>query len=167
MHDTQHTLAVANYFVKKSRYKVTPLQLVKLVYIAHGYTLAILKKPLFSEKVEAWKFGPVVPSVYHSFKHFGKTHITKLSKELCFTDDLLLEEVFFELDRGNEDYKYHVAIIDKVWSLYGEYSGFQLIDITHKKNSPWNGVYKEDKNHIEITNKKIKEYYMSLMGISE
>ena len=32
-------------------------------------SLALLERPLFEDdKIEAWKYGPVVPSIYHEFK---------------------------------------------------------------------------------------------------
>ena len=76
-------LSVANYFVDKSLKEtkaLKPLKLMKLVYIAHGYMLAMLGYSVFSkrfDKVEAWKFGPVIPSVYHSFKRYGNQPITE------------------------------------------------------------------------------------------
>ena len=35
----------------KSGHTTTPLQLIKLLYIAHGFSLALLGRPLFSEPV--------------------------------------------------------------------------------------------------------------------
>lgn len=65
-----NAIAVANYFVDLSqKYKVPIhlLGLVKRVYIAHGLALAYRHKGLIDprfDKVEAWKYGPVIPSVY-------------------------------------------------------------------------------------------------------
>jgi len=59
-------LAVANYFIKKSQddgIAVTPMQLVKLVYIAHGWHLGLHHSQLLTESIQAWKYGPVIPSV--------------------------------------------------------------------------------------------------------
>jgi uncharacterized phage-associated protein len=43
----------------------------KEAYIGHGLHLAVYNVPLLSEAVEAWQYGPVVPSIYHSAKVYG------------------------------------------------------------------------------------------------
>ena len=69
-----NALSVANYFIdlaQKDNKLIHLLGLVKRVYIAHGLALAYRHKGLLDprfDKVEAWKYGPVIPSVYHSFK---------------------------------------------------------------------------------------------------
>ena len=76
------TTPIVNEFLDlASEDKITNLKLVKLCYIAQGLSLALLDKPLFSEPIEAWQYGPVVPSVYHEFKHFRDQPITEKSVE--------------------------------------------------------------------------------------
>ena len=53
------------------------LKLVKLVFLAHGWRLGCKGDPLIREQVEAWKYGPIVRSVYDAFKEYGKRRITK------------------------------------------------------------------------------------------
>src|SRR6516164_9635188 len=70
--------AVANYLLSKAdvdQKKLDPLQLQKLVYIAHGWHLGLLNRPLFAQRVEAWPYGPVIEDVYHAFKRFGQNGI--------------------------------------------------------------------------------------------
>lgn len=71
--------AVANYLLDKARDDgelLTHMKLQKLVYIAHGWHLAVTGKPLLSDPVEAWQFGPVIRSLYHDLKHFGHEPIS-------------------------------------------------------------------------------------------
>ncbi len=76
-----NTLSVANYLIdlaEQSGKHLQPLKLMKLVYIAYGFGLAVLDRSIIDprfDKVEAWRFGPVIPSVYHSFKQYGKNDI--------------------------------------------------------------------------------------------
>ena len=85
-----YALAIANYFIElahKDNIDIRPLKLMKLVYIAHGYILALLDKPTDGaklEKVEAWQYGPVFPSVYYSFKQYGGNPIDKTTTVLDF-----------------------------------------------------------------------------------
>ena len=78
-----NALSVANYLIdlaKKENKNLTQLGLMKRVYIAHGFSLAINKESLLDnrfDKVEAWKYGPVIPSVYHSFKQYKAGPITE------------------------------------------------------------------------------------------
>ena len=61
-----NALSVANYFIElanKDHKDIKLLGLIKRVYIAHGFSLAIFHKPLLDnrfDKVEAWKYGPVM-----------------------------------------------------------------------------------------------------------
>ena len=43
--------------------KITNLKLQKLVYYSQAWFLGIYQKPLFSDKIEAWVHGPVVPAL--------------------------------------------------------------------------------------------------------
>ena len=47
-------VAIANYFIDLSSKGLTLMQLLKLSYISHGFTLAFLDKPLADEYAEAW-----------------------------------------------------------------------------------------------------------------
>lgn len=50
---------------------VTNLKLQKILYYVQGYFLAKFDRPLFPDEIQAWKFGPVVPSVYYEFSSYG------------------------------------------------------------------------------------------------
>ena len=70
---------VANFFIdlynSVPEGQVTNLSLNKLLYFAQGHSLAENGKPLFDEPIEAWQYGPVVPSVYHTFKKHRRSRI--------------------------------------------------------------------------------------------
>ncbi len=141
--------AVANEFLEragKASRTLTPMQLLKLAYIAHGWNLAVTHSPLFDEPVQAWKYGPVIPSLFHEFKEFGGDPITKLSELVKFPDafgtgsdsfagEIVIEKPF--LDEGDKD---RVELIDWVWSKYGAYSGSQLSKMTHEPGTPWSNA---------------------------
>jgi uncharacterized phage-associated protein len=126
----------------KEREGVTNLKLQKLLYLAQAYFLAKLDKPLFSDSIEAWEFGPVIPNVYHKFKKKGSSPII-IKKD---KSNLSLEDK---------------EVINKVWEAFGGYSAGRLVDITHA-HTPWKEAYNSANN--EISNKTIKEYYTPLLN---
>jgi uncharacterized phage-associated protein len=72
--------ALANTILDTSEEMGTPLgpmKIQKLMYLMHGYYLALTGAPLVDEFFEAWQYGPVVPTIYHQFKEFGSRDIRK------------------------------------------------------------------------------------------
>lgn len=149
--------AVANEFLKKSN-EISVLKLVKLCYIAQGFSLAVLDRPIFNDdRIEAWRYGPVVPSIYHEFKHFGRKNITTKSQFVTFTEDFnFIEETPVLTDENDK------KIVQIVWNMYGGLSANRLVDLTHKSGTPWDLTYRPNLNNI-IPNDLIKEYYKMLV----
>lgn len=65
---------VINYS-NKQEYGISNLKLQKIMYFIQAYFLITQDKPCFSDDIEAWDFGPVVPAAYHEFKQFGSGNI--------------------------------------------------------------------------------------------
>ena len=162
-----NAIAIANYFIDKSnsiqddKQPLTLLRLVKYVYIAYGFALAILKRKIIDErfdKVEAWKYGPVIPSVYHSFKHNKNNPITEKSWIPVFEEengDLLFREPKIE---DNEI----IIVLDFVWDRYKDKSITELIKLLHRPGTPWEYCYREGEN-VEIHDEMTKIYYESVV----
>ena len=137
---------VAQYILWLAREaSVTPMQLLKLAYIAHGWMLGIHGKPLLVENAEAWKYGPVIPSIYHSYKKFGGNPITELPKT--------------EPEGLSEEEK---DLIRQVWGIYGKYTGLQLSALTHKPDTPWDTTRRLVGLGATISNDLIEDHYHSL-----
>lgn len=150
--------AVANEFLGKSN-EISVLKLVKLCYIAQGFSLAVLDRPIFNDdRIEAWRYGPVVPSIYHEFKHFKKESITEKSKFLTLNNDFDFIEETPELTDENDK-----KIVQIVWNMYGKFSPGELVDLTHKNGTPWDLTYRPNSNNV-IPNELIKEYYKILVS---
>ena len=153
-------LAIANYFLSKHRNTgISPLKIQKLTYIAHGWHLAFIDKPLVcDEYAEAWRYGPVFPSVYHEFKHRRSLPIIDLGTDVKLNDkDKFVREVP-KIKKGDKETK---ALLDKVWEVYGTWSGSELSEVCHHPGTPWHKTWKENQGqrNAHIPNEVIKEYY--------
>lgn len=133
---------------------LTPMQLVKLVYIAHGWHLALYDVPLIADKTEAWQYGPVIPEVYIKFKSFGRQPIS----EKAVINDPFWGEYAPELDESDSKFKF----LKEVFRAYGHLSGFQLSNITHATGTPWYEISsggKETGWERTIPDELIKDHY--------
>ena len=132
------TKEVVNYILQhpKLRGKLTPMKLQKILYFAHGWHIAITGKPLINENVEAWKYGPVVASVYHEFKEYGNTPI----QELAGSYDMERQCIIYPFLSG----KAARDIIDRVIEVYGHKDAPTLSAMTHAPGSPWEKIYEDD-----------------------
>lgn len=125
---------------------ITQLELHKLVYAAHGWHLGILGEPLFDDRIEAWDYGPVVPSLRHSLRAFGADHITTTAWANA------------GLPTGNPDPR-SLGIIDETWNAYHDLSPASLVALTHADKTPWSKAYKRGVMGREIPREYIVEHY--------
>jgi len=150
--------AVANTLLEiaeKVGASVTPLKLQKLIYYAHGWALALLGRPLIDEQVQAWKFGPVIESVYHAFKRFGNGRITQLAAD--FDDSGKPYTPIIPPSAVDER-----QLLERVWSTYGKFSGVQLSNMTHKPGSPWSRAWQENTEGLRayaIDNRELAKFF--------
>lgn len=145
---------IANYFIEKAKQEckdLTHMQVQKLVYIAHGWKLAVKGEPLFYEEIYAWPYGPVIPDLFHRLKGYKKQPIKDPISHQSIMDASLTDE--------------EKAILDKVWQDYSGYSGEELSAKTHIKNSPWWLTKYSDSPSLVIGDDVIKGYYKDLLGI--
>lgn len=155
-----HPVAIANYFVNKSKNGLSLMQLLKLSYIAHGVVLAVYDKALSKELVQAWKYGPVFASVYHAFKFCTSDLIKK------GWHDELFSNVAVDEDNLDSDFSFEEKeVMDAVYEKYGYMDGWQLSKLTHAEDTPWyTSYYKGDAPGrkyygVTISNEKIKEHF--------
>ena len=71
-------LDIAKYIIDYSNRRDTPvsnLQLQKILYYIQMNFYRRLNKPAFNEDIEAWRYGPVVSSVYNVYCMYGASDI--------------------------------------------------------------------------------------------
>lgn len=143
--------AIANEFLELARRdskRLTNMQLQKLVFIAHGYSLALLGRPLTYNNVHAWQFGPVIPKLYKKLQKYGNGEVTDL---LSVTED----------DRAIKGDEQAILLIESIWGAYGNMTGGQLSNLTHKADTPWSITWAENQFSV-IPTELITEYYTEI-----
>ncbi|MEC3863238.1 type II toxin-antitoxin system antitoxin SocA domain-containing protein [Mesobacterium sp. TK19101] len=125
---------------------LTPMQVLKLVYIAHGYSLGARGVPLIPNRVEAWKFGPVIPTLYHSIKHWRDKPVGQI------------------VTTGLEDFRDgEREIVDAIYEAYKGLDGIALSNLTHQLGTPWAEVYRPDRANIPIPDDLIQHHYKGIL----
>lgn len=144
--------AIANAFLalaEEDGYSLTQMHLQKLVYFAHGWSLALAGTPLIRSRIEAWQYGPVIPDLYQATKHRrgdpildpvvprtrAETNGSAHDAPTVPTDD----EATWQLVR-------------EVWSSYKDLSASKLSSLTHMDGTPWDQVWNANgRRHVRNT----------------
>ena len=122
---------------------ISNLKLQKLCYYAQGILSAARGAPLFSDRIEAWDHGPVVPALYHEYKANGATPIPA-----CQEFDA---SIFDAADtRGLRD----------ILEYYGQFAPWRLRNMTHDE-APWVKAYNQEDR--EITCESMAEHFRPLV----
>ena len=160
--------AVANYFLDLGTVdgeSITPMKLQKLLFYAHGWHLALTGEPLISDTIEAWFYGPVVPSVYNAFKRYGNEPIDAPAQAIALNGDAIVVETP-ELPAG-EAHQATRDILKRVWEVYKSYSATQLSSMTHTPDAPWSQVVKPYQGkvpfNLEIPDNLIRRHFVGLV----
>lgn len=145
---------IANHILGRSRSRgegVNPQKLLKLVYIAHGWSFPFLAQPLLAEPAQAWQYGPVIPSLYRAISNFRAGSVTGSVPD---TDPQEL----------SEDAR---SLISSVYDAYARFSGIQLSSMTNKPNTPWSDIWRAHGQNAVIPNDQIAVHYKQLLETRE
>jgi uncharacterized phage-associated protein len=142
--------AVANEFLKLNGGPMNQMKLQKLVYMAHGWNLAINHEPLVSGRIEAWDGGPVMRVIWNHLRDFG----------LNTTDTLFGSgpNAPYVADMSSGE----AAIVSHVWSKYGQYTGVELSEMTHKSGTPWSNSYFGSGRNAPLYQPDIQQHFVEL-----
>lgn len=133
---------IAQWFINRNAFLahidrgdyITDLKLQKMLYYAQGVYLGLFSKPLFDDKIFAWKLGPVVENVYNIYSKYRKDPI-KETENVDIDDNISI-------------------FLEKIQEAYGKYSAFALVDKTHKEKP-----YRITPINCEISISIIKEFF--------
>lgn len=142
--------SVANELLRRAHERgrdVTPMQVLKLAYYCHAWMLGLYHRPLLQQPVEAWRYGPVVPEIYHSLRRYGGEPIRR-------PIDLAVD--------GIDEHDYDASetnIVDQVSEKYGHLSGIELSRMTHAPGTPWHQIWTKYGRNAVIPDPIIEDYY--------
>jgi uncharacterized phage-associated protein len=145
MHSAKQVANKLLELAKADGVALTPMQLMKLVYLCHGWMLGLYGRPLITDRIEAWTYGPVIPELYRLIKKYKSQPIT----EPLDCDPAKFDEK--ELD-----------LVTQVYKKYGRKSGIALSQLTHQPASPWSKVWSLGSRNESIPSDLIEDYFAKL-----
>jgi len=153
--ETYDERAVANKILQLSKSKdlpITSMQLLKLVYLAHGWSLVLFDRPIISEAPQAWQYGPVYPRIYKSVKKSGSSAVTELitnkeNGDVYFPHDMTANQLSF---------------LDSIINSYGKMRAFDLSAITHRDGTPWAKTFHDIGKYQDIPIDFMREHFLQL-----
>ena len=124
-------------YIRNNRKNITNLKLQKLMYFVEIYYMVkeTYEKELFDSNWSAWDYGPVNQTLYNYFKKFG-------SLDIAITDD--------ERKKGDAISSINKEYIQRVYRTFGGLSAFDLVTLTHLKNSPWYKIRNSNSHHYNF-----------------
>lgn len=114
MQDVLYIADAFLWYAKSEGKQLTPQQLVKLCCLAQFMNQSITGQPLFSEKMEEWTYGLMIPVLYRALKPYGR-EVIPLDKIDGKCALLLPEQA--------------MKVVNDVWRMYGHLSGPYLANI--------------------------------------
>jgi|SRR6516162_4190234 len=121
----------------------TNLVLQKLLYFAHARCLVATGKPLLTGYFEAWRYGPVHPTVYQSFRD-ARDEIIRFRARRT---DLISGR---QSTVSPPDSPMAREQVEFVVDTYGRLSVSRLVEISHAPEAPWHYVVSRANKQITL-----------------
>lgn len=140
MNGKYNAASVAHYIVNKcisDNCPISNLQLQKILFLCQCDYFKNKDTMLISDDFEAWQYGPVVPDVYREYSLWGGMRINSQYDgkiEICEEDARLIDPV-----------------IESKRRLYP----WDLVEITHRDDSPWAITYGNGEGNGRIIQKEL------------
>lgn len=142
---TVPVLSAAKRLAERSGWKLSNLELQKILFLAHMFHLGRTGQPLVDGNFEAWAYGPVHPTLYHRVKLFGSDQVG---------------DVFYgvgDVPSGSER-----AILDEALANLVNAGPGRLVAATHRRDGAWDRNYVPGMRHCVIPNEDILAEYHRL-----
>jgi uncharacterized phage-associated protein len=149
---------IANEFIRlgmERAWAFDQMQLQKLVYIAHGWCLAITGEPLTGDRPEAWDFGPMYRRLADALGDCGQRPVTETLTAEWSIEAIGSETIWSELNTIERN------VLTSVLLNYGAYSSSQLSTITRGEGAPWTSVYRRGEGRFrDIPHSMIRDQFV-------
>lgn len=117
--------------------KIKPLsktKLLKLIYLIEELSVRKLGVPFFDIRFDVWKLGPVSRDLY-----------AEITSEPTLLQDYIITEsrnggIFIKPKKDFSDDEFsdlEIKLLEDIAKVYKYYTADQLIELTHRKHSPW------------------------------
>ena len=134
-------ITIAKYVIQKSNeinHPVSNLQLQKILFYIQQEFLIKYKTPLFNDDFEAWRFGPVIPTVYRKYCGSAALPLT-----------LYDEEDYSFIDSDSRQ------IIDRIIKEKSTMNPWTLVNDLHRSDKAWAIVYRNGDGLYDIIPKSL------------
>lgn len=117
-------MEIAKYIIDKCTREKKPISNLQLQKILYYIQREFLQQGLraFSEEIEAWQFGPVVPVVYKQYCGFGAMPI-RMQYNIKIESN-------------------HLKIIDTIIEKKRQLNPWDMVSDTHSSGKAWDLVYR-------------------------
>ena len=143
---------IAQYVVERRRSvgdTVTPLQLMKIVYLCHGYLLGSRGRPLVRGAFEAWQYGPVSRELYEAVRDYRSNPV-----------EMVKGATAPALDPSESE------VVDQAIDFYAQFDGLRLSTLTHESGSPWDITWSSAGKNAPISNDLIEHFYSRQLAVA-
>jgi uncharacterized phage-associated protein len=137
----------ANHLCETSGWKVSNLQLQKILYMADMNFTGQSQTRLIDEDFEAWDYGPVLPSLYHKCKAFGSKAIPRVfwgARDISGTPE--------------------AKMLDLAWEKLRSASPGQLVETTHTPDGAWVRCYGQAVRNAKISKSAMIDEFTRRIG---
>jgi uncharacterized phage-associated protein len=117
--------AIANYIIE--RMEVTNCRLQKILYFAHATYYRKYDELLFTDAIEAWPYGPVIPKVYFKLKKYGM----KMIKDIIMEDDGIHYKVI-----QNKDYQV-IDHLNEILRIFRNIPTEKIVLLSCQEDGAW------------------------------
>ena len=136
--------------------QLTNFQLQKLVYLTHGWSLAVTEEPLVSDSCFAYQFGEVFPSLYKNLQCYKNGVVTN---KVCLVD--VSNRKFIDIKPIIDEYT--ERLIKRVLEVYSGWNEPQLMCHTNGTDSAWYKAWNREKFSV-VRDEDTREFFLELQN---
>ena len=150
-------IVVANEIIKLAnaeKVEITPMKLQKILYLANGINYKRKSEKLVKEKFEAWDYGPVIRTVYNTYRDCKGNNIDEPIDDMIHTNGFSFVKAS-TIQIEDSDF----TVIKEAWDNSKNLDAFTLSAWSHNKDSPWDKAFNSNPKSLYISDEDIHNYF--------